>query len=50
VGIIEPEPAYHGACWPIWWANCVYHPARIVGLRDFGGCQGSIQQLLNIIG
>jgi O-acetylhomoserine (thiol)-lyase len=50
-GIVEPEPAYHGlvigeALGPAAFIG----RARIVGLRDFGGCQAPFNSFLNIIG
>jgi O-acetylhomoserine (thiol)-lyase len=51
VGLIEPEPAYHGlviadALGPAAFIG----RARIIGLRDFGGCQAPFNSFLNIIG
>lgn len=50
-GIVEPEPAYHGAV-----IHDLVGPlsfiirARVVGLRDFGGSQAPFNSFLNIIG
>ncbi|MEM6284046.1 MAG: O-acetylhomoserine aminocarboxypropyltransferase/cysteine synthase family protein [Chloroflexota bacterium] len=50
-GIIEPEPAYHGAV-----IHDLVGPAafivraRIIGLRDFGASQAPFNSFLNIIG
>jgi O-acetylhomoserine (thiol)-lyase len=50
-GLIEPEPAYHGAVF----ADAVgplafIIRARVVGLRDLGGAQAPFNSFLNIIG
>ncbi len=51
VGIVEPEPAYHGAVlWDVLGKAAFIGRARIVGLRDFGGCQAPFNSFLNIIG
>jgi O-acetylhomoserine (thiol)-lyase len=50
-GIVKPEPAYHGAV-----IHDLVGPlafiirARIIGLRDLGGCQAPFNSFLNIIG
>jgi O-acetylhomoserine (thiol)-lyase len=50
-GIVEPEPAYHGAVlWDVLGAAAFIGRARIVGLRDFGGCQAPFNAFLNLIG
>ncbi len=50
-GIIEPEPAYHGAVlWDVLGAAAFIGRARVVGLRDFGGCQAPFNSFLNLIG
>jgi O-acetylhomoserine (thiol)-lyase len=50
-GIVEPEPAYHGAVLAdVLGAAAFIGRARIVGLRDFGGSQAPFNSFLNIIG
>jgi len=50
-GIIEPEPAYHGAVIAdVAGPAAFIIRARIVGLRDFGGSQAPFNSFLNIIG
>ncbi len=50
-GIVEPEPAYHGAVlWDVLGKAAFIGRARVVGLRDFGGCQAPFNTFLNIIG
>jgi O-acetylhomoserine (thiol)-lyase len=50
-GIIEPEPAYHGAVLAdVAGAAAFIIRARVVGLRDFGGSQAPFNSFLNIIG
>jgi O-acetylhomoserine (thiol)-lyase len=50
-GIVEPEPAYHGAViHDVLGAASFIGRARIVGLRDLGGSQAPFNAFLNIIG
>jgi len=50
-GIVEPEPAYHGAVLvDVLGPAAFIGRARIIGLRDFGGCQSPFNSFLNIIG
>jgi len=50
-GIVEPELAYHGAVLAdVLGPAAFIGRARIVGLRDFGGCQAPFNSFLNIIG
>ncbi|MCD4685662.1 MAG: O-acetylhomoserine aminocarboxypropyltransferase/cysteine synthase [Anaerolineae bacterium] len=50
-GLVEPEPAYHGAVLVDVLEEAAFiGRARIVGLRDFGGCQAPFNSFLNIIG
>jgi O-acetylhomoserine (thiol)-lyase len=50
-GIVKPEPAYHGAVIADLVGNLAFIiRARIVGLRDLGGCQAPFNSFLNIIG
>jgi O-acetylhomoserine (thiol)-lyase len=50
-GIVEPEPAYHNAVLAdVLGPAAFIGRARIVGLRDFGGCQAPFNSFLNIIG
>ena len=50
-GIVEPEPAYHGAVLAdVLGAAAFIGRARVVGLRDFGGSQAPFNAWLNIIG
>ncbi len=50
-GIVEPEPAYHGAVLADLVGDLAFIiRARVVGLRDFGGCQAPFNSFLNLIG
>jgi O-acetylhomoserine (thiol)-lyase len=50
-GIVKPEPAYHGAVLADVVGNLAFIiRARVVGLRDLGGCQAPFNAFLNIIG
>jgi len=50
-GIVEPEPAYHDAVLvDVLGPAAFIGRARVVGLRDFGGCQAPFNSFLNIIG
>jgi O-acetylhomoserine (thiol)-lyase len=50
-GIVEPEPAYHGAViHDLVGPSSFIIRARVVGLRDFGGCQAPFNSFLNLIG
>jgi O-acetylhomoserine (thiol)-lyase len=50
-GIVEPEPAYHGAViYDLVGPLSFIIRARIIGLRDFGGSQAPFNSFLNIIG
>lgn len=50
-GIVQPEPAYHNAVIADLVGNLAFIiRARVVGLRDFGGCQAPFNSFLNIIG
>jgi O-acetylhomoserine (thiol)-lyase len=50
-GLVEPEPAYHGAVLAdVLGAAAFIGRARVVGLRDLGGCQAPFNSFLNIIG
>lgn len=50
-GIVDPEPAYHGAIIAdVLGAAAFIGRARIVGLRDLGGSQSPFNSWLNIIG
>jgi len=50
-GIIEPEPAYHGAVFAdVVGPLAFIIRARVVGLRDLGGAQAPFNSFLNIIG
>jgi O-acetylhomoserine (thiol)-lyase len=50
-GIVEPEPAYHDAVLADLFGPAAFiGRARVVGLRDFGGCQAPFNSFLNIIG
>jgi O-acetylhomoserine (thiol)-lyase len=50
-GIVEPEPAYHDLVFAdALGAAAFIGRARVVGLRDFGGCQAPFNSFLNIIG
>jgi O-acetylhomoserine (thiol)-lyase len=49
--LTEPEPAYHGAVLSDVAGNLAFIiRARVVGLRDLGGCQAPFNSFLNIIG
>jgi len=51
VGIVEPEPAYHNVVLADALGKAAFiGRARVVGLRDFGGCQAPFNSFLNIIG
>ncbi len=50
-GLIAPEPAYHDAVLAdVAGPLAFIIRARVVGLRDFGGCQAPFNSFLNIIG
>ncbi len=50
-GIVEPEPAYHDVVLADALGPAAFiGRARVVGLRDFGGCQAPFNSFLNIIG
>ncbi len=50
-GLIEPEPAYHGAVLADLVGEAAFIVrARIIGLRDFGASQAPFNSFLNIIG
>jgi O-acetylhomoserine (thiol)-lyase len=50
-GIVEPEPAYHGAVLvDVLGPAAFIGRARVIGLRDFGPCQSPFNTFLNIIG
>jgi O-acetylhomoserine (thiol)-lyase len=50
-GIIEPEPAYHGVVLADAVGELAFIiRARIIGLRDLGGCQAPFNSFLNLIG
>ncbi len=50
-GIVQPEPAYHGAVLAdVAGAAAFIIRARVVGLRDFGGSQAPFNSFLNLIG
>jgi len=50
-GIVEPEPAYHDAVLAdVLGPAAFIGRARVVGLRDLGGCQAPFNSFLNIIG
>ncbi len=50
-GIVEPEPAYHGAVIAdVAGPAAFIIRARVVGLRDFGGAQAPFNSFLNLIG
>jgi O-acetylhomoserine (thiol)-lyase len=50
-GIVEPEPAYHGAVIAdVAGPAAFIIRARVVGLRDFGGSQSPFNSFLNLIG
>ena len=49
--LLEPEPAYHGAVLADLVGNLAFIiRARVVGLRDLGGCQAPFNSFLNLIG
>jgi len=48
---VEPEPAYHDLVFADALGPAAFIArARVVGLRDFGGCQAPFNSFLNIIG
>lgn len=50
-GIVEPEPAYHDIVLADALGPAAFiGRARVIGLRDFGGCQSPFNSFLNIIG
>lgn len=50
-GLTEPEPAYHGAVFTEVAGEAAFITrARVVGLRDLGGCQSPFNSFLNIAG
>ena len=50
-GLTEPEPAYHGAVFTEVAGGAAFITrARVVGLRDLGGCQAPFNSFLNIMG
>ncbi len=50
-GIVEPEPAYHDLVLADALGPAAFiGRARVVGLRDFGGCQAPFNTFLNLIG
>ncbi len=50
-GIIEPEPAYHDVVLADALGPAAFiGRARVIGLRDLGGCQAPFNSFLNIIG
>ena len=50
-GIVKPEPAYHGAVLAdVAGPLAFIIRARVIGLRDLGGCQAPFNTFLNIIG
>ncbi len=50
-GLVEPEPAYHGAVLADVLGEAAFiGRARVVGLRDFGAAQSPFNSFLNIIG
>ncbi|NDJ76021.1 MAG: O-acetylhomoserine aminocarboxypropyltransferase/cysteine synthase, partial [Chloroflexi bacterium] len=50
-GLVEPEPAYHGAVLADMFGPAAFIArARVIGLRDFGGCQSPFNSFLNLIG
>lgn len=50
-GIVAPEPAYHNVVLADALGPAAFiGRARVVGLRDFGGCQAPFNSFLNIIG
>lgn len=50
-GLNQPEPAYHNAVFSDVVGNLAFIiRARVVGLRDLGGCQAPFNSFLNIIG
>ncbi len=51
VGLIEPEPAYHGLVLADAFGPAAFiGRARVIGLRDFGPCQSPFNSFLNLIG
>ena len=50
-GLIEPEPAYHGAVFAdVVGPLAFIIRARVVGLRDLGGAQAPFNSFLNVVG
>ena len=50
-GMVEPEPAYHDLVFADALGSAAFLArARVVGLRDLGGCQAPFNSFLNIIG
>lgn len=50
-GLVKPEPAYHGAVFADLVGNLAFIiRARVIGLRDLGGCQAPFNSFLNLIG
>lgn len=50
-GLIEPEPAYHGAVFAdVVGPLAFIIRARVVGLRDFGGAQSPFNSFLTVLG
>ena len=51
-GLVQPEPAYHGAVIADFVGNEIAFiiRARVVGLRDLGGSQAPFNSFLNVIG
>lgn len=49
-GLVQPEPAYHGAVLADFGAAAFIIRTRIIGLRDFGASQAPFNSFLNIIG
>ncbi len=50
-GLIEPEPAYHGAVFADVLGEAAFiGRARVIGLRDFGPAQSPFNSFLNIVG
>jgi len=51
VGLIEPEPAYHGLVLADAFGPAAFiGRAPVIGLRDFGPCQSPFNSFLNLIG
>lgn len=49
-GLVQPEPAYHGAVLADFGAAAFIIRARVVGLRDTGASQAPFNSFLNLIG